>query len=214
MVKAMSITSRYQVTVPKEVRDVLGIQSHDALVFNVKNGQVTVERALSLSDIQAKARALIKKTWSGESHRRRYQKRPRYFLQKRPEVVAVDTNFIIRLLVGEPKDQAAEAKGIYSTAEPRTLLVDRIILAESLYVLRSVYKFSRLEALEILTDLLKGKPFGFIDSDICESILNIMAESNLSPEDACLAALVRLGRVESVGGFDERLHRYLATYLG
>jgi len=129
-------------------------------------------------------------------------------------VVALDTNFLVRLIVGEPKDQADEARGIYLGATARSLLIDRMILAETLYVLRSNYKFSKAESLELLSDLLKGKAFGFIDPEICEAILSIMQESNLSPEDACLAALVKSGRVESVGGFDEDLHKYLATSKG
>lgn len=61
MAKAMSITSRYQVTVPKEVRDKLAISSDDALVFSIKDGRVFVEKAPSLQDIQKRAQKLMKK---------------------------------------------------------------------------------------------------------------------------------------------------------
>lgn len=129
-------------------------------------------------------------------------------------MVAVDTNFLIRLITGEPKGQATEAKRRYDRAEARSLLVDRVILAESLYVLRSNYKFSKAESLEVLGALLKDRAFAFIDDEICSSILRIMQDSNLSPEDACLAALVKQGRAESVASFDAGLLKYLATSKG
>ena len=65
MAKAMSITSRYQVTVPKEVRDTLGINREDSLVFSIKQGQVTVEKAPQLQDIQKQAQKLMKKRGLG-----------------------------------------------------------------------------------------------------------------------------------------------------
>ena len=61
MAKAMSITSKYQVTVPKEVRDVLNIHQKDSLIFSVKDGKVSVSKAPSLEDIQRRAQLLMKK---------------------------------------------------------------------------------------------------------------------------------------------------------
>jgi len=66
MAKSMSITSRYQVTVPKDVRDALGLSSDDSLVFRLKDGEVWVEKAPQLSDIQARAQKLIRKRGVGQ----------------------------------------------------------------------------------------------------------------------------------------------------
>ncbi len=124
-------------------------------------------------------------------------------------MVAADTDFLVRLITGDPDTQAVEAKRIVAGAEARSILVDRVILAETLYVLRSNYNFSRDEALELLASLLKHRSFGFIDDDVCSNMLAILLATNFSPEDACLAALTKLGRVDSVVTFDVQLRKYL-----
>lgn len=37
-----TVTSRYQITIPKAIREKLGISAHDALEWVVENGQVVV----------------------------------------------------------------------------------------------------------------------------------------------------------------------------
>ena len=61
MIRTMSITKRYQVTVPKEVRDFLGLHNNSSLIFNIQKGKVIVKKAPSLEEIQSKAQRLMKK---------------------------------------------------------------------------------------------------------------------------------------------------------
>lgn len=61
MTKSMSITQKYQVTLPKEIRSVLKISSSDSVIFHEKNGRIFIEKAPSLTDIQEKAKTLMKK---------------------------------------------------------------------------------------------------------------------------------------------------------
>ena len=47
-----TLTSKGQVTVPKAVRDQLGLKPHDKIRFTLDNGRATLERAyLSLEEI-------------------------------------------------------------------------------------------------------------------------------------------------------------------
>ena len=125
-------------------------------------------------------------------------------------MVVVDTNFLVRLITREPAVQLAEALQIYEKSKPKSLLVDRVIITECMYVLQSNYKFTRTEILELVGDLLKGKVFDYIDGDICGSMFKIMHNSNLSPQDACLVALVQQKRARSVATFDAGIQKFLA----
>ncbi|HXW94597.1 MAG TPA: AbrB/MazE/SpoVT family DNA-binding domain-containing protein [Nitrososphaerales archaeon] len=39
-----SVTSKGQVTIPKEVRDKLGLRSGDKVVFSIENGEATIRK--------------------------------------------------------------------------------------------------------------------------------------------------------------------------
>ena len=46
-----SITSKFQVTIPKEVREKLGISSNDRVKFTTKDNQLVVERVPSMQEV-------------------------------------------------------------------------------------------------------------------------------------------------------------------
>ena len=60
MANSYSITSKYQVTLPKEVRNLLGVQAKDQLKFKSDGERVYLERALSISDIQHMNKRLLR----------------------------------------------------------------------------------------------------------------------------------------------------------
>lgn len=52
MGRVTTLTRKGQVTIPKEVRDALGLKPHDKIAFTVENGHATLRRAyLSLDEI-------------------------------------------------------------------------------------------------------------------------------------------------------------------
>lgn len=46
-----SITSKFQVTIPKEAREELGISSNDRVKFITKNHQLLIERVPSMQEV-------------------------------------------------------------------------------------------------------------------------------------------------------------------
>jgi antitoxin PrlF len=40
---ATTMTKKGQVTIPKEIRDILGLREHDKIVFALKNGEITLK---------------------------------------------------------------------------------------------------------------------------------------------------------------------------
>ena len=46
-----SITSKFQVTIPKDAREKLGISSNDKVKFTTKNHQLLIERVPSMQEV-------------------------------------------------------------------------------------------------------------------------------------------------------------------
>lgn len=51
MTRATTLTSKGQVTIPKEVRDKLGLQPHDKITFVVEDGFATLRRLPRLEEL-------------------------------------------------------------------------------------------------------------------------------------------------------------------
>jgi antitoxin PrlF len=52
MARVTTLTSKGQVTIPKEIRDELGLKPHDKIRFSLENGHVRLQKAyLSLEEI-------------------------------------------------------------------------------------------------------------------------------------------------------------------
>jgi len=50
---ATTMTKKGQVTIPKEIRDILGLREHDKIVFTLKNGEIMLKPARgSLLDLR------------------------------------------------------------------------------------------------------------------------------------------------------------------
>ena len=78
----------------------------------------------------------------------------------------LDTSFIIRLLTGDPPDQAARAQAMLERCIERGQrpLVTDLVVVEAYFALQSHYQVPKAEALEALLRLLQSgdvKPVGF-----------------------------------------------------
>lgn len=71
--EASKLTSKYQATVPKNVRDFLGLEKGDLIGFDVKKGQVTV-RKISPMDWQfARSLETTFSEWQSENDEEAYR---------------------------------------------------------------------------------------------------------------------------------------------
>jgi predicted nucleic acid-binding protein len=72
---------------------------------------------------------------------------------------SLDTNVVVRLVIGTPEDQYARARTLIDRLEGigQTALVSDVVIAEACHVLCTVYKVPRLEALEGLRDIFRDR---------------------------------------------------------
>lgn len=125
-------------------------------------------------------------------------------------MVAIDTNVLLRYYVKDSPVLAKQAHSIVSQAEPRTLFVDRLVLAELAYVLKGVYKFVKSDIAKILNSLLSDAHFVIGDRDLARDAITLFKQENpLSFEDCWLLALMRQHKVSNVITFDQQLKKCL-----
>jgi antitoxin PrlF len=68
------ITSKAQTTVPKEVREVLGVKPGDTLVYRISKGRVTLARAEPLDRAYLKAVESTLSEWASPEDAAAYDK--------------------------------------------------------------------------------------------------------------------------------------------
>lgn len=123
-------------------------------------------------------------------------------------MVALDANILLRALVGDDNSLTQKAAAILAAAKPRSLLVDRLILAECSYVLRSYYKYEKVDISDWLHAVLADKRFHIPDHEVLGLAVTLFAtEKPLSFEDCWLLALYKRDDVTDVASFDTALAR-------
>ena len=116
----------------------------------------------------------------------------------------------MRWLVRDDQSLAEKADVIIYKAKASSLLVDRLIVAEFSYVLKSVYKMTKPEIVLNLRILFSTSCFSIIDRVLVEQMVeNYANETPLSIENAWLLTLKQNGKVTAVASFDESLQQRL-----
>jgi predicted nucleic-acid-binding protein len=125
-------------------------------------------------------------------------------------MVAIDTNILVRYYTDDAPALTDQAQKIIDHAAPRSLFLDRLVIAELTYVLKKLYKFNKVDIVDILHSLLADARFVFGDRDLAnETITLFEQEKPLSFEDCWLLALKRQHKVTNVVTFDQQLNKRL-----
>lgn len=121
-------------------------------------------------------------------------------------MVAVDANVLLRSLVRDDARLAAQADEMIKKARPSSLLLDRLIIAECTYVLRSYYQFDKSDISSWVFAVLGDQRFSIPDRETVQLTAELFArERPLSFEDCWLLALQRSGAASSVATLDAGL---------
>lgn len=107
----------------------------------------------------------------------------------------IDTNILIRFLTGEPSNQAARTRKLFSANESGELLlrVPSLVVAEVVFVLSGkIYGYSRSEVASVLITFLQSPSLAVEKRDVLLLALELYRDHSIDYVDACLAAEARI----------------------
>jgi predicted nucleic acid-binding protein len=123
-------------------------------------------------------------------------------------VVGIDTNMLVRWLMRDDDRLAPQADALIGSAQPAGILLDRLVLAELAYVLKSNYRLAKHEVVVNLEALCGHESFYIVDSTMVREMLGHFRDNKpLSLEDSWLLTLRRNERISSLLTFDVALRK-------
>ena len=117
----------------------------------------------------------------------------------------VDTNVLVRHLIGDPPKMAARATA-YLQRESELLVAD-LIVAETIYVLESFYEVARPEISEAMRALIVMESVSVIDAPLLFRAVEIYEYDRLDFAEAYLIASAESTGVMQVASFDRSIDR-------
>ena len=119
---------------------------------------------------------------------------------------AVDTNILIRFLVGDDVVQTETVYSIFKKAEleKKELFVPLLVILETIWVLESVYEIQRTEILDSIKDLLLMQIFKFDHISALQQFAHYAQGNRLDLSDLLIACSAKVQGCESVITFDKK----------
>ena len=123
---------------------------------------------------------------------------------------AIDTNILIRFLVGDDEAQAKKVYKMFRKAEleKEELFVPLLVILETIWVLESAYDISRAEILDAISDLLLMPIFRFNQLSALQQFI-ISAQGNHHDLSGLLIShSAKANGCEAVITFDKKASKY------
>jgi predicted nucleic-acid-binding protein len=114
---------------------------------------------------------------------------------------AVDTNVVVRLIVGDNPDQEAAARNLIRRG---SVWISKTVLLETIWVLRNFYRLEAAEIYEMLESLIRLEDVQVEDASSVANAFDLM-EHGVDPADAMHLASTPAG--SSFATFDRDLVR-------
>ena len=118
---------------------------------------------------------------------------------------ALDTSFVVRYMMGSPADSARQASEVIDSTEE--LEISGIALAETAFVLTTVYEVPRGKAADQLIDLVRKENISItgLTKDLAiQGLLMCRPSGRVSFADALIWGAARSGGSKVVYSFDRR----------
>ena len=117
----------------------------------------------------------------------------------------VDTNILLRWLLGDHKELSPKAERVISEAKAGSLLVTEIVAAEIVYILRSTGR-DRSQTCEALLLIGRTAALKYEHEELMMDIIGLLSETALDFADCYLLARARREKLD-LETFDRALHR-------
>ena len=123
---------------------------------------------------------------------------------------AIDTNVLIRFLIGDDKRQAKKVYTIFKKAESekKQLFVPLLVVLEMIWVLESVYEISRTEILDSISDLLLMPILKFDQQSALQQLIYSAQGNKYDLSDLLIAHSAQTNGCEVVVTFDKKASRF------
>lgn len=123
---------------------------------------------------------------------------------------AIDTNILIRFLVGDDEMQAKKVYSIFKKAESekKELFVPLLVVLEMIWVLESLYDISRTEILDSISDLLLMPIFKFNQQSALQQLLHSAQGNKYDLSDLLIAHSAKINGCEAVITFDKKASKF------
>lgn len=117
---------------------------------------------------------------------------------------AVDTNVLVRLIARDDPVQTEAAENFVATGG----WVSHLVLAESVWVLESVYELNAQQTATAITMLLEHQQLSLEAPDVVRSALSMFeAHNGVGFTDCLIVALASAAGHTPVGSFDKKMGR-------
>ena len=123
---------------------------------------------------------------------------------------AIDTNILIRFLIGDDELQAKKVYTIFKKAESekKELFVPLLVILEMVWVLESVYDILRAEILDAINDLLLMPIFKFDQLSALQQFDHSSQGNTYDLSDLLIAHSAKTNGCETVITFDEKVSKF------
>ncbi|WP_280401170.1 PIN domain-containing protein [Nocardia carnea] len=114
--------------------------------------------------------------------------------------VYLDTNILVRHFTQDPPEMGRRATALLSDSED--LYLPDLILAETVYVLQSVYKVPRPEVAALMRSVIGSRNIASDDPAVLIRTLDVYEHHRLAFADAYLVALAEADPRSAIASFD------------
>ena len=123
---------------------------------------------------------------------------------------AIDTNILVRFLIGDDKQQAKKVYNIFKKAESEKdeLFVPLLVVLELIWVLESVYEISRADILESIREFLLLPILRFEQKSILQQFTLSAQANRYDLADLLIAHSAKMQGCETVLTFDKKVSKF------
>ncbi|MFW8599855.1 PIN domain-containing protein [Desulfobacterota bacterium M19] len=123
---------------------------------------------------------------------------------------AIDTNILIRFLVGDDKQQTKKVYNIFKKTESdkKELFIPLLVILELIWVLESVYEISRTDILDSISELLLMPILSFEHQTAVQQFSNEAQENKYDLSDLLIAHSAKEQGCETVITLDKKASKY------
>lgn len=124
-------------------------------------------------------------------------------------MMGLDTNVVVRLFVDDDPEQADSARRLVAAkcSPENPGFIDRVVLAETIWVLTSVHRYRRSAIADVIELLLENRDMRLEDHDLIRPALREFRDSNVDFADILISHVNRARGCEATATFDRKAAR-------